>query len=77
LIAKAAEEGFWIRPPSKFQQAMYDDPGFAAILEKQKARQAREREKVLAVACAADYPYADAWQPAEETCKRYFSAGHH
>jgi hypothetical protein len=70
LIAKAAEAGYWIRPPSTFQQAMYQDPGFAAILEKQKIRQAREREKVLAVACAADYPYADVWQPAKETCER-------
>ncbi len=77
LISKAAEEGYWIRPPAAFQQTMYQDPGFAAILEGQKVRQAREREKVLAVACADDYPYAAVWQPTEETCKRYYSAGHH
>jgi hypothetical protein len=69
LIAKAAEDGYWVRPPAAFQQSMYQDPGFAPILEGQAARQAREREKLLAVVCA-DNPYAAVWQPTKETCER-------
>jgi hypothetical protein len=76
LISQAADEGHWLPPPRAFQQAMFQDPGFAPILERQKARQARERAKVLAVVCNNN-PYATVWQPTEETCKRYFSAGHH
>jgi hypothetical protein len=52
---------------------LYDDPGFAPIRESQEARQAREREKFLAVVCA-DNPYADFWQPAEGTCERFAAA---
>jgi Tfp pilus assembly protein PilF len=74
LMSRAAEDGYWIRPPAPFQQPMYQDPGFAAILERQKARQAREREKVLSVVCANN-PYAEVWQPTETTCEEYFSAG--
>jgi len=72
LISKAAEDGYWIRPPAAFQLSMYQDPGFAAILEKQRVRQARERAKLLAVVCNNN-PYATVWQPTEETCQRYFS----
>jgi tetratricopeptide (TPR) repeat protein len=74
LIAKAAKDGYWIKPPAAFQQAMYQDPGFAPILEGQRARQAREREKVLAVVCTNN-PYAAVWQPTEETCAQYMPAG--
>jgi hypothetical protein len=73
-MSRAAEDGYWIMPPAPFQQSMYQDPGFAAILERQKARQAREREKVLSVVCTNN-PYADVWQPTETTCEEYFSAG--
>jgi TolB-like protein/Tfp pilus assembly protein PilF len=72
-MSKAAEDGYWIHPPAAYQQAMYEDPQFVAILEKQKVRQAREREKVLALACADDYPYAAVWQPAAETCQRHLA----
>jgi tetratricopeptide (TPR) repeat protein len=74
LISKAAEAGYWLGAPAAYEQAMYNDPGFAPILERQKSRQAREREKILAVVCTNN-PYATVWQPAEETCKRYFNAG--
>lgn len=73
LISKAVEDGFWLAPPAAFQQAMYQDPGFAPILEIQEARQTRERIKVLAVVCNNN-PYTAVWQPTEETCERYFSA---
>jgi hypothetical protein len=72
-MSKAAEDGYWLRPPAAFQQTMYEDPQFVAILEKQKVRQAREREKVLALACADDYPYVAVWQPAAETCERHLA----
>ena len=52
---------------------MYDDPGFAPILAKQKANQARERDKFLSVVCV-DNPYADVWVPMESTCGDYAAA---
>ncbi len=73
LIAKAAEDGFFILPNEAYLQVLYDDPGFAPIRESQEARQAREREKFLAVVCT-DNPYADYWQPAEGTCERFAAA---
>jgi len=73
LIAKAAEDGFYIRPNQAYLQVLYDDPGFAPIRASQEARQAREREKFLAVVCT-DNPYADYWQPAEGTCERFAAA---
>jgi len=68
LMAKGAMDGFWIKPPAAFQKAIFNDPGFAPILERQRNRQARERRKVLAVVCH-DNPYAAVWQPVPETCK--------
>ncbi len=73
LIAKAAEDGFFILPNEAYLQVLYDDPGFAPIRESQEARQAREREKFLAVVCT-DNPYADFRQPAEGTCERFAAA---
>ena len=73
LIAKAVEDGFFILPNEAYLQVLYDDPGFAPIRESQEARQAREREKFLAVVCT-DNPYADYWQPAEGTCERFAAA---
>lgn len=71
LIAKAAEEGFWIEePPGAYREAMYEEPEFKLILERQEIRKTREREKVLAVVCN-DNPYAAVWQPTEETCQEY------
>jgi TolB-like protein len=71
LIAKAADEGFWItEPASAFRETMYQEPEFQLILERQRIRQAREREKVLSVVCN-DNPYANVWRPMEETCEKY------
>jgi tetratricopeptide (TPR) repeat protein len=74
LIAKSAEDGFFIPQRDAYLQALYDDPGFAPIRASQEARQKREREKFLAVVCN-DNPYAAVWQPAEGTCERFAAAG--
>jgi TolB-like protein/DNA-binding winged helix-turn-helix (wHTH) protein/Tfp pilus assembly protein PilF len=70
LIAKAAAEGYFIKPREAYLQTLYDDPGFTPILVGQEARQTRERHKFLDVACN-DTRYAEVWQPAEGTCERY------
>jgi hypothetical protein len=69
LIAKAADGGFFIFPNEAYLQTLYDDPGFAPIIAGQEARQARERNRFLSIVCTNN-PYADVWQPAEETCER-------
>ena len=74
LVAKAAEDGFFIPPSEVYLQALYDDPGFAPIRAAQEARQARERERFLAIVCT-DNPYAAIWQPAEGTCERFAATG--
>ncbi len=74
LIAKAAEDGGLIWPNDVFLQALYDDPGFAPIRASQEVRQARERERFLAIVCT-DNPYAAVWQPAEGTCEQFATAG--
>jgi len=74
LIAKGAEDGFFIMPNEAYLQALYDDPGFAPIRAGQKARQERERDKFLAIVCN-DNPYADVWQPARGTCEKFAAAG--
>jgi TolB-like protein len=70
LIAKAAEDGSFILPNEAYLKTLYDDPGFASILAGQEARQTRERNRFLSVVCNNN-PYADVWQPAEETCDRF------
>ena len=74
LIAKAAEDGTFILPAEAYLQTIYDDPDFAPIRASQEARQARERERFLAIVCT-DNPYAAVWQPAEGTCERFAAAG--
>ena len=74
LLDKGTEDGVFVPPNEAYLQALYDDPGFAPILARQEARQAREREKVLAVVCN-DNPYEAVWQPAEGTCKGYAASG--
>lgn len=69
LIARAVDDGYFIPPSQAYLQDLYEHPDFAAIREKQEARQAREREKFLANVCP-DNPYAAVWQPAEGTCER-------
>jgi adenylate cyclase len=70
LIAKAADGGFFILPNEAYLQTLYDDPGFAPIIARQKARQARERDRFLAIVCTNN-PYAEVWKPAEGTCERF------
>lgn len=71
LIAKAADKGYWIsEAPSAFREAMYREPEFQLIFERQAVRQTRERAKVLEVVCS-DNPYATVWQPTIETCKSF------
>ena len=74
LIAKAAADGFFILPNEAYLQSLYDDPGFAPIRAMQEARQARERERFLAIICTNN-PYAAVWQPAEGTCEGFAAAG--
>ncbi len=73
LIAKAVEDGYFIRPNEGYLRALYNDPGFAPIRARQDARQARERQKFLNVVCN-DNPYVAIWQPAAETCERFATA---
>jgi TolB-like protein/Tfp pilus assembly protein PilF len=70
LLDKGTDDGVFVRPHEAYFQALYDDPGFAPILARQKARQVRERDKVLAVVCN-DNPYEAVWQPAEGTCDEF------
>jgi TolB-like protein/Tfp pilus assembly protein PilF len=73
LIAKGAEDGYFILPNESCLQVLYDDPGFAPIRARQEARQVRERNRFLAIVCT-DNPYEAVWQPAEGTCERYAGA---
>jgi TolB-like protein/Tfp pilus assembly protein PilF len=70
LIARAVEDGHFILPSEAYLQTLYEDPGFAPIRAGQEARQARERNRFLAIVCT-DNPYSEVWQPAEGTCERY------
>jgi hypothetical protein len=70
LIAKAEEKGYFILPKVAYLQTLYDDPGFAPIIARQEARQARERNRFLSIVCI-DNPYKEIWQPAEGTCERF------
>jgi TolB-like protein/Flp pilus assembly protein TadD len=70
LIARAVEDGYFIPPREAYLQSLYEHPDFAPVRAMQEARQARERERFLAVVCS-DNPYAAVWQPAEGTCERF------
>ncbi len=70
LIARAVEDGHFIPPSEAYLQDLYEHPDFAPIRAMQEARQARERERFLAVVCSEN-PYAAVWQPAEGTCERF------
>jgi TolB-like protein/Tfp pilus assembly protein PilF len=74
LLDKGTEDGVFILPNEAYLQALYDDPDFAPILARQKARQLRERDKILAIVCT-DNPYGAVWQPAEGTCEGYAASG--
>lgn len=70
LIARAVEDGYFISPGEAYLQSLYEHPDFAAVREMQETRQARERERFLAIVCAGN-PYAAVWQPAAGTCERF------
>jgi TolB-like protein/tetratricopeptide (TPR) repeat protein len=72
LIAKAVNDGYFVRPGVAYLQELYDDPGFTMIRAVQKDRQTREREKFLAIVCT-DNPYEEIWRPAEGTCEAFGS----
>lgn len=72
LIARASDDGYFIELKTAYLKEMYEDPGFAPILANQAARQSRERQRFLAIVCN-DNPYEPAWQPAKETCERFFT----
>ncbi len=74
LIAKGAEDGYFIWQKEAYLQTLYDDPGFSPIRASQEARQARERKKFLTIVCT-DNPYAAVWQPAEGTCEKFAAEG--
>ena len=68
LIAKAAEDGYFIAPNQAYLGEIYEDPGFAPIQAGQHARQERERNRLLSVVCNEN-PYADVWQPLASSCE--------
>ena len=74
LIAKGADDGYVIPISEAYLKALYDDPGFAPIRAGQEARQARERDRFLAIVCTEN-PYAAVWQPAAGTCERFAAEG--
>jgi len=74
LIAKGANDGYFIPPSEAYLQTLYDDPGFIPIRAGQEARQIHERERLLAIVCT-DNPYAAVWQLAEGTCERFAVSG--
>ena len=73
LIAKGSEGGFLIPPKAAYYQSLYDDPDFVQVLAAQRARQAEERGRLLALVCD-DNPYEHVWRPAEATCERLAEA---
>ena len=74
LIAKGADDGYFIPPSEAYLQVLFDDPGFAPIRKSQEARRASERKKFLSIVCT-DNTYESVWQPAEGTCEQYAVAG--
>jgi hypothetical protein len=70
LIARAVENGYFIRPSEAYLKNLYEHPDFAAIRGIQEGRQVRERARFLAIVCS-DNPYAAVWQPAEGTCEQF------
>lgn len=72
LIARAVRDGYHVWSNVAYLQELYDDPGFERIRLAQEARKTRERQRFLTVVCN-DNPYADIWQPLEETCEGFFA----
>ena len=73
LIVKAANDGYWLTPPAKFQDAMYGEPEIVEVLEMQGRLAERERKKLLNIVCN-DNPYASVWGPMPETCEAHIAA---
>lgn len=72
LIARASDDGYFIGPKTAYLKDLYEDPGFAPILERQQARQIRERSRFLSIVCTAN-PYQQVWQPAAGTCEHFLA----
>ena len=68
LIAKAVHDGYWLPPPGKFQEAMYEEADIQKALQIQADRAARERKRLLDVVCDKN-PFRSIWRPMPETCK--------
>jgi TolB-like protein len=68
LIARAAQDGYWLPKPGKFQEAMYVEPEIKEALKIQANRQARERNRLLNVVCNNN-PFRSIWRPMPETCR--------
>jgi len=74
LIARAANDGFFIFPDEAYLKELYDDPGFAPIIESQRVRQIRERKRFLGIVCNSS-PYTGLWEPEELTCEQFAAEG--
>ena len=70
LIGKAVDDGYYLPPMAAFQEALFAEPEFEAILQVHEDRQARERALILDVVCN-DNPFADVWQPMRMTCEAH------
>jgi TolB-like protein/Tfp pilus assembly protein PilF len=73
LISQAVNDGLFIPPNEAYLQPVYADAGFTPIRQTQEARQERERERFLVIACNEN-PWADVWQPKKETCEQFNSS---
>ena len=67
LLDRGTAQGVIVPPNSAYMKLLYDDPGFAHIIARQKERQARERKVILDIVCN-DNPYEAVWQPHEGSC---------
>jgi tetratricopeptide (TPR) repeat protein len=69
LIGKAVDAGFFLPSHENLMPDLYGDDRFAAVVSIHEERRERERRAFLDVVCS-DNPYADVWQPLDETCER-------
>lgn len=67
LISTAVDGGAVLLFGRAYLNELYDDPEFAPIRDRYRARQAAERADFLSSVCG-DNPWADVWTPLEGTC---------
>jgi hypothetical protein len=72
LMRKAVDDGYFVRIHPPLLPALFDDPAFLELLEKQAIRQAQQRDKLYSVVCREN-PYEDAWAPLPENCQAYLA----